>query len=112
MRGTIRRFVRASLRLAFAAAAFSAACASPQPTQPIPPASPDPDADVIRRATAVCTNTARDGGLKVLEYRTWSKTGPDAWSGRLFVRPEGGGLSYEVDCRYKPSRETASLVRP
>ena len=109
MRGTIRRFARAGLWLAFAAAVLSAACASPQPT---PPASPDPDADVIRRATAVCTNAARDGGLTVLEYRKWSKTGSDAWSGRLFVRPESGGLSYEVDCRYKPSRETASLVRP
>jgi len=110
MCGTFVRFARAGLHLGLVAALLSAACASPKPAPPT--AASDREAEIIGKATAVCSNVARDGGLKVLEYRKWTKAAADAWTGRLLVRPESGGLSYEVDCRYKPSRDTASLVRP
>ena len=108
-RETTPRFACAGLRLAPLLLSLAIGCASSTQPASKPPAR---EADATPQAAAACTNVARDQGLHVVEIRSWTKTSPDRWSAKVLVRPESGGLSYEMDCSYNPSRDRATLNRP
>jgi hypothetical protein len=109
MRRTILRIARAGVWLAPALLTFAASCASPKPKTPATVAD---ESETTRKATAACTNLAKDRGLRIVEFRSWMKTAPDKWNASLQVRPESGGLAYDMDCAYIPNRDKASLRRP
>jgi hypothetical protein len=109
MRRTIRGIARAGLWLAPALLISAASCASSKPKTPATVAE---ESETTRKATAACSNLAKDRGLRIVEFRSWMKTAPDRWNASLQVRPESGGLAYDMDCVYNPFREKASLTRP
>jgi hypothetical protein len=109
MRRTIPGIARAGLWLLPALAALSVFCAAPKPKAPATVAD---ESETTRKATAACTNLARDRGLRILEFRSWTKTTPDKWNARLQVRAESGGLAYDMDCGYNPARDKVTLTRP
>ena len=95
-----------------AAAAVTAvgplACSSAPP--PAPRAVSE--SEVVRQGTAACTSLASERGLTVLDVRRWIRRGEDKWDTRLLVRPQSGGLEYEMGCRYNYQANKASLYRP
>jgi hypothetical protein len=126
MRGGIRRRAAGALAAALAAALPGLACSQrPHPAGSAPPPAPTPttstasttppaevsDGEVIRLGTTACGNAARDHGLQVLDVRGWVRTGEDRWDARLRVRPAGGGLEYEMACRYDARRDKATVAR-
>ena len=92
---------------AIAAAVGSLACSSTPP-----PPRVVSESDVVRQGTAACTSLASQRGLTVLEVRHWTRNGEDKWDTRLLVRPQSGGLEYEMGCRYNFQANKASLYRP
>jgi hypothetical protein len=116
MNETNSRFARTGFRLtAVALLGLSPFCAqkTPAPVAPTPvAAAPVADTEWIRRATATCTNLARDQGLHVIEYRSWAKSASGTWDAAVQVRSESGGLAYNMACRYDPARDKGSLTRP
>ena len=109
MRRTIPRIARAGLWLAPALLIFAVSCASPKPKTPATVAD---ESEATRKATAACTNLAKDRGLRILEFRSWMKTAPDRWNASLQVRAESGGLAYDMDCGYNPTRDKVTMARP
>ena len=98
--------------LVLMAAIVPLACSQPSPP---PPAAPPPavsEGEIVRQGTAACSRLAADRGLTVLEVRRFARTGEDKWDTRLVVRPQSGGLEYEMGCRYNYQGNKASLYRP
>lgn len=89
-------------------AALSLSCASSSPSSARPKTG---EQDLLQKAASACGNRAREQGLRVLKYEKWTKSDTGRREGDLLVRPEGGGLSYAMTCRYDPASDAASLSR-